>query len=390
MRRGEPLGDIASALAGCGDLSLPAGAARWHVLFAGRQRPLLVPVSDYRMQKQWLPFFVRGRVRTVYARAVLKFHALMPCVNLVPELQLPDGRGADLQKHVPLASRAAIQIGTTGPYQKASILLISERGSSLALAKIALAPSADEQVRAEAGWLRALEGRPELTGQVPRLLAEGDTTDGRRYLVTSLAPGTGACTAFTAAHRNFLELLARARTETLKFCASPCFEFLDQARAEVASSLTRGEAVELDSALADCRRALSGYAGPFVLSQGDFAPWNIRLHAQGIFVFDWEYARFGANPLADVLHYHLIQRAAAGRSMGRWFLASVLSRAREFALQVHGGRNWREHEISALALAHLLDVLLRYCQASGSVDFSDQVMAGYWSLMVRRSTWMAA
>jgi hypothetical protein len=245
-------------------------------------------------------------------------------------------------------------------------------------------------VRAEAGWLRTLECCPELTGQVPRLLAEGDTTDGRRYLVTNLAPGSDASTAFTAAHLKFLGLLARARAESLRFGASACCEFLDQACREIVCTLARDPAAELQRAVAECRRALSDYAGPFVLSQGDFAPWNIRLQPDGIFVFDWECARFGANPLADVLHYHLIQRAASGRSIGRWHLASVQSRAGAFARQVHGRRKWRDREISALVLAYLLEVLMWYCQASGGLDLGDRVMAAYWSLMERRSTWMAA
>ncbi|HSC93939.1 MAG TPA: phosphotransferase [Burkholderiales bacterium] len=390
MKRGHSLGSIANALAACGSLGLPAGAGQWYVLFDGRQRPLLVPVGDYRMQKQWLPVLVGSRLRALYAQALLWIHSLVPRVNLLPVLQLPQGPAPNVPGGVPLASRAAIQIGTTGPYQKASALLISDSGRSLALAKIALASSADPQVRAEAGWLRTLERCPDLAGQVPRLLAEGDTADGRRYLVTNLAPGTGTSTAFTAAHEKFLGLLARVGTETLEFGASPCCQFLDRMHGELAGSMTRGEAEQLRQATAECRHALSGYAGPFVLSQGDFAPWNIRLHPHGIFVFDWEYARFGANPLTDILHYHLIQRAAAGRSIGRSFLASVLLRAWKFAQEVHSGRNWREREISALALVYLLDVLLRYCRASGGIDRADDVMKAYWSLLKRRSTWMAA
>jgi hypothetical protein len=388
MKRAESLASIANALAACGRLGLPFAGGPWYVLFGGRQRPLLMPIGEYRMQKQWLPVFVGGRLRALYARALLWIHSLVPRINLLPVLQLPDEPGRGAPGRVPPAPRAAIQIGTTGPYQKASALLIAECGRSLGLAKIALAPSADRQVRAEAGWLRMLERCPELVGQVPRLLAEGDTTDGRRYLVTSLAPGLGASTAFTAAHEKFLARLACAHAETLDFDASPCCQFLDDTRDEIDWWLTRDQSAQLQQASAECQRALSGFAGPFVLSQGDFAPWNIRMHQDGIFVFDWECARLGANPLADVLHFHLIQRAAAGRSIGRWFLASVLSRAWKFAQQIHGGRKWREREISALTLAYLLDVLLRYCQSRGGILLADRVMASYWSLLERRSTWM--
>ncbi|MNC84533.1 hypothetical protein D3C83_00890 [compost metagenome] len=154
----------------------------------------------------------------------------------------------------------------------------------------------------------------------------------------------------------------------------------------------------LESALLDCRRRLVGYSGPFVLSQGDFAWWNIRLceprevrlPRRGVFVFDWEYARAGANPLSDLFHYHLIQRAAAGRRIGVLFCASVLRRAQEFARETYPEWKWHASEISALALAYVLEVLLHYCRTCGKIDHGEHVMRGYWSLIERRSTWMAA
>ena len=36
-----------------------------------------------------------------------------------------------------------------------------------------------------------------------------------------------------------------------------------------------------------CETALLYWTGPYVLSQGDFAPWNIRNLGSQLFVFDW-------------------------------------------------------------------------------------------------------
>lgn len=390
MNLGESLRAISGPLAESDRVGGPAQMRRWSVLFGGKQRPLLVPICDYRMQRQWLPVFVGNRLRALYARALLKLHSLVPRVSLLPEFRMPDVLESELLYRFPTAARAAIQIGTTGPYQKASVLLLAESGENLALAKFALAPGADAQVTAEAGWLRALEAIDELAGQVPRLLAEGETVDGRRYIVTSLAPGVGVTTAFLQAHERFLGQLGRARMQVMNFGASPCCESLERSYAEMSRHLPCDEAEQLGGALADCRRALAAYRGPFVLSQGDFAWWNIRTHPHGIFVFDWESAGLGANPLADVLHYHLIQRAASGRAIGRWYLASVQSRAWEFAQRTHGERKWPEREVSALALAYLLEVLLQYCRSRGGFDRAERVTKTYWSLMERRSTWMAA
>jgi hypothetical protein len=321
----------------------------------------------------------------------------MPAMGLLPELNVLGAAQGARRHRCPLRAdaqapgpQAAIQIGTRGPYQKASALLISGQGEGLALAKIALAESADPMVVAEANWLRALQGMRGFSGDVPQLLAEGTIAGGRRYLVTSLAPSTDITTDFTAAHARFLARLGRSCMEIIRFESSPCCEALEQGLAEIAPVLRRSENMELQDALRDCRRLLRDHVGPFVFSQGDFAWWNIRVRPGGIFVFDWEYARRGANPLADVFHYHLIQRAAAGRNVSMNYLASVIRRATVFARQHYPESQWRARGVSALALAYLLDVLFYYTRANGGVDRGEHVMQGYWGLVERRSAWMAA
>ena len=46
--------------------------------------------------------------------------------------------------------------------------------------------------------------------------------------------------------------------------------------------------------------------------------------------------------------------------------------------------------MSAFALTYLLDVLLQYANAGGGIDHGENVMQGYWSLLERRASWMAA
>jgi hypothetical protein len=245
-------------------------------------------------------------------------------------------------------------------------------------------------VATEANWLRVLAGEPRLAGEVPQLLAEGTLANGRRYLVTTLAPSTVITTDFTPAHARFLRRLGRSRMEIMRFGSSPCCEFLERALNEIAPGVTREEAAQLRDALHDCRSSLDDHVGPFVFSQGDFAWWNIRVHPKGIFVFDWESARYGANPLADLFHFHMIQRAAAGRAIGRWFLGGVMRRAERFAREHYPEARWRASKITAFAVAYLLDVLFRYSRAAGKIDHDEHVMQGYWDLLARRSTWMAA
>jgi hypothetical protein len=386
----QPLRVLASAVAEPGKPGLPIAPGRWHVLFGGRQRPLLMPTAAYRQQKQWLPYFVGGRSKSLYARTLLKLNSLLPAMGLLPEFQVRRAKNAGRAGEAPAGLQSVIQIGTAGPYQKASVLLISESGEGLALAKVALVPSADAMVAAEVNWLREVAGLNRFADQVPRLLAEGAVASGRRYLVTSLAPSTQVTTDFTPAHARFLRRLGRSRMEVMQFRASPCCEYLERSLGAILPHVARDDAERLRDALLDCRRELSDFACPFVFSQGDFAWWNIRLHPGGIFVFDWEYARLGANPLADLFHFHMMQRAAAGRSIGRPFLAKLMRRAQEFAREVYPETKWRAGKVSALALTYVLEVLLQYCRAGKGLDRTAQVIQEYWRLMERRSAWMAA
>jgi hypothetical protein len=359
------------------------------VLFDGKQRPLLVPAGRYKLQRLCLPYFVGNRLRARYAQLLLLLNSFVPAARLLPELRLRFAKRnlawRGFLKNAP--AHAAIQIGTAGPYQKASALLISGHGEGLALAKIALVPSADRMVMKEVAWLRELAGMCEVAGEVPKLLAQGETGDGRRYLVTSLAPSTRTTTAFTPAHKQFLGRLGRARMEPMNFRTSPCCEYLERTLAELDPRLARNDLMQLEDALLDCRVSLSGCECPFVFMQGDFACWNIRLDQRRIFVFDWEYARLGGNPLADIIHYHMIQRAASGRNISLRFVVDVMRLAHQFAQQLYPEWKWRAREVSSLALAYFLEVLILYCQASGGRDRTNNVMRSYWLLMERRAAW---
>lgn len=392
MNLEEPLRNISSALSEPGGRATPIGPGRWHVLFSGRQRPLLVPAERYRLQERCLRYFVGSGLKALYARTLLKLNSLVPTAGLLPEFRLPHPPRSGLPGALPIdePAHAAIQIGTQGPYQKASVLLVSEEGEGLALAKVAMVPSADRMVGVEARWLKQLERLETLADQVPRLLAQGRALNGRRYLVTNLAPSTKATSAFTPAHARFLGALGRARQDTARFAASACLESLERTLDEVEPCVTRDERNALRLALRDCRIALADFAGPFVLAQGDFAPWNIRLHGERLFVFDWEYARAGANALADLFNYFIIPRAASGRPIGRTRLASTLRRAEALARELHPECAWRPRAVSGLALAYLLEVLLCYSRASQRLDWTHPVIQSYWRLAERRSRWMAS
>ena len=116
-------------------------------------------------------------------------------------------------------------------------------------------------------------------------------------------------------------------------------------------------------AYSDCEAALLYWTGPYVLSQGDFAPWNIRTFGSQLFVFDWGQARAEASPLDDVLHYLMVQRALRSRPIGVRFLRSAMRHANDFARQAYPEWTWRPRVIGALTLVYLLGAVMHHARA---------------------------
>jgi hypothetical protein len=366
---------------------IPLGPGRWHVLFP-EEKPLLVPTDPRASQWRHLTVFL-NRWQILRAQALLKLESLFPRAGLLPEFHSKEGGHASFLDRLPHSAPplTLIQIGWTGPNQSAALLLVAETGESIALAKVAMVPTADKLLAAEAGWLRELESATELDHLVPRLVAEGVASNGRRYLVTSLAPNNRTTTAFTPAHAAFLGALGHAGQEVMSFAASPCLQYLEQTGDRLLQHVPRGARAELQAARHDCRTWLGGWTGPFVSAHGDFVPENIRLDEERIFVFDWEDARHHANPLGDALDYLLRQRALSRGGASPVFLAATLRRVKEIAQQLYPEWTWRPRAVSALCLAHLLETVLR-CTAAHGVGRSHRLAAAYFRLVEQRSAWM--
>jgi len=245
-------------------------------------------------------------------------------------------------------------------------------GFDLRLVKTATDADTARQLAREALWLRELGKVRSLEGQLPRLIDEGTDGAGRPYVVISIPPeGGGETRAFTGEHARFLATLGKARFRSTDFELSGKCQWIQR-------SLPANTPL-LEEAYYDCEKALLYWTGPYVLSQGDFAPWNIRRFGSQLFVFDWGNAHADASPLDDVLHYLMIQRRL--KTVG--LLRRAMARAHEFALSAYPEWSWRPKVIGALALVYLLGVMLHR-----RLERSDPVVAAYWKLLEKRSAWM--
>jgi hypothetical protein len=255
----------------------------------------------------------------------------------------------------------------------------------LSLSKTATDERGDRRLAREAQWLHELAEVPSLEGQLPRVLEEG-WRDGHRYLVLSLAPPVARETrAFTSDHARFLASLGKARFRVADFEMSGVCRWLQRAihGFEKQHPNQKTEKEELQHAYYDCESALLYWTGPYVLSQGDFAPWNIRTFGSQLFVFDWGQAHAEASPLDDVLHYLMVQRALRRRAFGVRFLRSAMRGAHAFALQAYPEWTWRPRVIGALTLVYLLGAVLHHAREGGTCASSP-----YWRLLEARTKWM--
>lgn len=263
----------------------------------------------------------------------------------------------------------------------------------LSLVKNAVDAATDELLAREAHWLRELQDVRALEGQIPRLLEEGVGADGHRFLVLGLPPQAslaraGETRAFTGCHEQFLGSLGKARFRAADFELSGCGEWLNRSLRKVEGFADRREAELLRGAFHDCETALLYWTGPYVVAQGDFAPWNIRTLGSQLFVTDWGNARTDASPLDDVLHYVMVQRALGTRTLTARFLQSAMKRAHDFAERAYPEWSWRPPVIGALALVYLLGTVLQHALANGRVEASDPVVRAYWGALERRAAWM--
>jgi len=252
--------------------------------------------------------------------------------------------------------------------------------------------AADEQGEAllacEARWLRELEAVPELEGWVPRILEEGTDPDGRRYLVLSMWPARAETRAFTAGHARFLASLRKARFRAIDFELSGSCQWLRESLDRAAAFATPRAMATLGEAYRECETALLYWTGPYVLAQGDFAPWNVHDLGAQLFVTDWGNARADASPLDDVLHYLMVQRALCTRPVTVPVLEAAMQKAQEFAEQAYPEWSWRPPVVGALTLVYLLGTVLQRSLALNRIDRSDRVVGAYWKLLEKRPAWM--
>ncbi len=370
------------------DLVSSGGEDRWLLLYGNRPRYLLLPKHRFGVQRRCIRVFrrgigaLRGELELIWKRIAPGRSRFLGVEGRAPG-QAP--WLADFQ--VEGLACAAIQVGTSGPYQKATVLLLGNHGELLGLAKVAMGVRADAMVDQEAAWLRHMGGIPTMAPNVPQLRAHGSAGGGRRFLITDVGPMKVCSAAFGNDPRRFLAELGRCSMRIQQFRDSNAQTRVQHGLERLRPKLSSDAAHTLVAAAAECERRLRDWSGPLVIAHGDFTPWNARRGNGGLYVFDWEYAWDGATPAHDVLHWLLLPKVLHGRSLRN--LRSVQATVFAFLNAVYRQQRWSRGLVSGMTLHYLLDTIVFYGLADGGIHFDHPVTRSFFQLLERRRQWMA-
>lgn len=376
-------------------LSSRSSSFSWTVLFASRDRALLVPEGSLSSLIGVVRFVYRKPWQRLGAVLQLWFSRLLP-FPFFPQIRLNSSSLATLVHHIhgsPIDSldvatcRPIIQFGSKGPLQKA--MMISHGRDNLAVfTKIALQPDADARILHECTWLRRLSFMPDLAEYVPVVVANGQLHSGREYLAMQAALAATQMATFSRRHALFLERIAAiSRTKVLW----PQSQIRKRLEGFVQCIFEQGWMSDEPCFFRSWEQIDHELQSEYVeqnIVHGDFTPWNIISSDTSLIVLDWEYAQEHGNPLSDYCHFHLMQAAlVAPRRLQRRQINELIRQA-----GLHLGRISSETDslylkkrASQYFMLYLLDTIGFYVTSSRHYDFTHPVLRHYIKLLETQS-----
>lgn len=358
----------------------------WKVLYANRNQPLLVPL-DLVQARRSIAFFMRNPLLRYWGHLLLTLDRWLPRARLLPTVRLPHFPGNILFGSSD-PKDSALFCGFPGPLQKLTLYCPDPDGGLGKVAKLALAPSANRAIEHEAHWLRKLGRTKRMTEFLPHLLLQGALPCGRRYIAMQALPAGASSSQFDQRHFNFLRLMAQQKPALYVWNQSQAYRRLYKRIHKILPLIDEDAGALMQAALADIDHRIGHRELPACMVHSDFAPWNLRLTSDRLFVFDWEYAEDCGNPLQDYLHFHLLPRALHRRSLRSGQLPRLLAATAAYADSMFGVDSGVGYASAALTLQYLLDTVSFYVEASGYLATEHPVMRTYLQLLHDRKQWL--
>ncbi len=189
----------------------------------------------------------------------------------------------------------AFSLGTPNHYQKITALVFDRRSKPFAFAKVGCTPQASRLIANERMALEKIRSMGcHRLAAIPELLGYGETGPTIWMLQTALLAGRSSSTCLEKEHIVFLAKVAGTR-QVMPLQLSDIWAYLQKVlNASILPIKPRFKTERLFiSSLRDQLWTLCACSGnepwPLTIAHGDFAPWNMRLVAGNVALFDWEY-----------------------------------------------------------------------------------------------------
>jgi hypothetical protein len=357
------------------------------ILFGRSERPLLVPKGNDDFVQEAIQLFVQSGVRRGLATLMLKIDRWLPQLRLLPTVKSMPLPLPEIYAELGISQeRLALYYGSPGPLRK---LTIYSSSADRSVIKVALQPPADEMISNERKFLALLAEHRIGVDFVPTLLGHGQLSSGRRFVRTSVLPSGRRESRFGPMHRSFLTELYAHRSDVNGWARGRSYRSLQTQFAAIRNQLDDASCALLDAVLGDIAVLSGSEPVAECIVHGDFAPWNIAVTNDRLWVFDWENAVKRGNPLHDFLHFHLISEALLRRVQRSAALKLLLDNASRHLASVAGpGYAPAPALVAALTLHYLAEVVIFFCSADGTLRHSHPVIKSYVRLMQIRHSWL--
>lgn len=293
------------------------GGRRWLPVPNASQPRLLIPSGPGAASATVIDSFMRptGAGRKIAARALgiaarLNVLALLP-TTVGGHAGIETRLMAELARHFGPDFVVGVYLGPPRANRKPVLALVRKDGRLEAFVKLAVSDLTSARLAHESRALMTLTGVAVPGLVTPRVLAEGEWAPGQRFLaITPVSPTSGMATE-KQSNETLAGLTAAFPTRDVALASSRWWcgitDRLDD------SALGRERDVE---AMRAAVHRFASVAGSMVVrfgaAHGDWSPWNIARHGQGVAAWDWE--RFSTEvPIGcDALHFRLQSTARDG------------------------------------------------------------------------------
>jgi hypothetical protein len=248
----------------------------------------------------------------------------------------------------------AIYCGSDSPRRKITLLAEARNQGRLTdlVVKIADTSEGAAAIRQESETLQALKGA-RLFCEVPQLLFE-DTWEGHVVQVQSALPlSVGPqISELTINHLKLLAALSRMDRQKTLFRETPAWKSIEMAR----------EANEFEKWPLPAQKLLE-----IIVSEekgnvqvvchrihGDFAPWNIRVKKDKLYVFDWEDSIPNGLPFSDAFHFIYRLASFVGPWPGGKVMWELLEKKSKQLAKMAGHPSMYENALPALMILEYL------------------------------------